>query len=45
MGSGLDDWFYWHFFTIIINYSAIPNLPTSQITTTYSILVLVLSTA
>jgi hypothetical protein len=21
MGSGLDDWIYWHFFTITINYN------------------------
>jgi hypothetical protein len=22
MGSGLDDWIYWHFFTITINYNS-----------------------
>jgi hypothetical protein len=22
MGSGLDDWIYWHFFTITINYES-----------------------
>jgi hypothetical protein len=41
MGSGFDDWIYWHFFTITINYSAIANLPTSHITRTRSILVFV----
>jgi hypothetical protein len=45
MGTGFDDWVYWQFFTIAINYSATANLPTSQITRTCSILVLVLPTA
>jgi hypothetical protein len=22
MGSGFDDWVYWHFFTIIVNYNS-----------------------
>jgi hypothetical protein len=43
MGSGFDDWVYWHFFTITVNYSAIANLPTSQISRTCSILVFALS--
>jgi hypothetical protein len=38
MDSRPGDWFYWHFFAITIDYSAI----TSQITRTCSILVLVL---
>jgi hypothetical protein len=45
-GSGLDDWIYWRLLLqsllITINYSAIANLPTSQITRIRSILVLVL---
>jgi hypothetical protein len=40
MGSGFDDWVYGHFFSITVNYSAIANLPTSQITRTCFILVL-----
>jgi hypothetical protein len=45
-GSGLDDWIYWPLLLqsllITISYSGIANLPTSQITRTLSILVLVL---
>jgi hypothetical protein len=44
-GSGLNDWIYWHLLqplVVTINYSAIANLPISQIIRTRSILVLVL---
>jgi hypothetical protein len=45
-GSELDDWIYWHLplqsLLITINYCAIANIPTSQITRTSFILVLVL---
>jgi hypothetical protein len=38
IGSGLDDWIYWHlrlqFLFITISYSAITNLNTSQVSTT-----------
>jgi hypothetical protein len=48
-GFGLDDWIYWRLLVqslfITLNYSAIANLPTSQISRTRSILVLVLLVA
>jgi hypothetical protein len=44
MDSEFDNWIYWHLFTITISYCAVANLAASQITKTYFILVLVLST-
>jgi hypothetical protein len=48
-GSRLDNWLYWRLLLkallITINYSAIANLPSSQITRTRSIFVLVLRCA
>jgi hypothetical protein len=44
-GSGSDYWIYWHLLKsllVTINYSSVANLPTSQITRTRSILLLVL---